>query len=468
MLPRSSMAVDTRHYLCALNVCLSVAFYLGCEGRNTDSDVVLPPVAEAVQPASELTTADPGLSAEVIERTIDGIHTAGGAVMRDAAGRITGVDVARDGNPIGRATAEAVLRLPRLEVLRLAANAISPELLSQLASQEHLTELLLRDARLNDEQFVHLMENVRHLKRLTLRRVSGLTDSGLGAVASLPELEVLALIEMRMSGSGLALVGKIGRLRSLDLRSCEGLVADDYRTLPALEQLAELKIGGSAVDDSVLESVTALRSLQSLLVEDAAVSADAVKRLAENRAFVGRIRSLAFTRCYGVTDDVLSLAIVLPRLETLSVRECPVSGGFLTSIAETPPHMLPKLQSLVVTRAFLSESAIGALPVFADSLRRLNLSGVMLTPQAMQSIGKLRELRSLSLAGCSLGNEAVEPLATLKKLNTLDLSGNLDITDQGVRTLDALLELEQLDTRDTGVTAPNEWHKPGNVNRTDG
>jgi len=445
-----------------------VAICLGCEDQNTDSDVVSPPVAETVQPASEVTTADPGLSAEVIERTIDAIHTAGGTVTRDAVGRITGVDVARVGTPVGDATAEAILRLPRLEVLRLAVNAISPELLSQLTSQEHLTELLLRDAPMSDEQFVQLMQNVRHLKRLTLRRVSGLTDSGLEAVASLPELEVLALIEMRISGSGLALVGRIARLRSLDLRNCEGLVADGYRALLALDQLTEVKIGGLAVDDSVLDSVATLRSLQSLSVEDAPVSADAVRRLAEDRAFVGRIRSLAFTRCYGVNDDALSLVVVLPRLETLSVRECPVSDGFLTSIAETPPDMLPKLQTLVVTKAFLSESAIGALPVFAGSLRRLDLSGVMLTPEAMQSIGKLRELQSLSLAGCSLGNEAVEPLETLKKLKTLDLSGNFDITDQGVRALDALPQLEQLDTRDTGVTVPNGWHKPGNLNRADG
>ncbi len=221
-----------------------------------------------------------------------------------------------------------------------------------------------------------------------------------------------------------------------------------------MKSLRELKLAGPSADDRALEIVAAMPSLDALVVEDSPVSAEAVQRLAAPGGLAGRMQSLTFTRCYGVTDDALRVVAAMPRLESLSIRRCPVSGEFLTRWADTPPDKLPKLRTLVVADAFLSEKAVAVLPRFAPSLRRLDLSRVMLSPSAMKCIGELTGLESLQLSGCSLTDESVKPIANLKRLTTLDLSDNFGVTDKSAGLLRTLTRLKHLNTRGSGMTLP--------------
>ena len=84
---------------------------------------------------------------------------------------------------------------------------------------------------------------------------------------------VLALVEMDISGKALAKLQRLDRLRSLDLRKCEALKADDYRLLPALKSLRELKISGPSAGYRAMETVAAMPALESLVLEDSPVSA---------------------------------------------------------------------------------------------------------------------------------------------------------------------------------------------------
>jgi Leucine-rich repeat (LRR) protein len=384
--------------------------------------------------------------------TIAAIRAAGGTVTLAADGHITGVDLAASRTPADEKLARAVLRLPRLEVLRLSLNAISDETLAQLAAQKRLIELVLRDIPLTDAQIGRLLGNLPRLQRLALRRVSGVSDAGLDALASLGQLEVLALVEMDISGKALAKLGRLDRLRSLDVRKCEGLKADDYRLLPALKSLRELKICGPSTTDQAMEAVAAMPALESLVLEDSPVTADGLQRLAAVGGLAARLRSLTFTRCYGVTDDTLRIVAAMPRLQSLSIRKCPVTGDFLTRWADVPAEKLPQLRALVVNGAFLSDKAFAVLPRFAPSLKRLDLSRVTLSPEALKVIGELAGLETLLLAECSLSDEAIGPIANLKKLTTLDLSGNYGVTDKSAGLLRALPRLKRLETKKTGMT----------------
>ena len=239
----------------------------------------------------------------------------------------------------------AVLRLPGWKCCDSSLNAISPEILARLTAQKQLTELGLRQRSLSDAQFARLIESLPQLRRLALRRVNGVTDAGLAALVALPRLDVLALVEMGISGQGLARLQGIAHLRSLDLRKCEALKTDDYRRLVALKHLRELKLAGPSAGDPALKIVAAMPSLDALVVEDSPLSAEGMQRLAEGGGLAGRMQSLTFTRCYGVTDDGLRVVTAMPRLESLSIRRCPVSGEFLTRWADTPPEKLPKLRA---------------------------------------------------------------------------------------------------------------------------
>ncbi len=384
--------------------------------------------------------------------TIAAIRAAGGTVTVAADGHITGVDLAASRTPADEKLARSVLRLPRLEVLRLSLNAISDETLAQLATQQQLIELALRDIPLTDAQIGPLLGNLPRLQRLALRRISGVSDAGLDALASLGQLEVLALVEMDISGKALAKLGRLDRLRSLDVRKCEALKADDYRLLPALKSLRELKICGPSTTDRAMEAVAAMPGLESLVLEDSPVTVEGLQRLAAAGGLAARLRSLTFTRCYGVTDDTLRIVAAMPRLESLSIRKCPVTGDFLTRWADVPAEKAPKLRALVVNGAFLSDKAFAVLPRFTSSLKRLDLSRVTLSPEALKVIGKLAGLETLLLAECSLSDDAIGPIANLKKLTTLDLSGNFGVTDKSAGLLRALPRLKHLETKKTGMT----------------
>jgi Ran GTPase-activating protein (RanGAP) involved in mRNA processing and transport len=194
-----------------------------------------------------------------------------------------------------------------------------------------------------------------------------------------------------------------------------------------------------------------MSALESLVLEDSPVTAEGIQRLAVGR-LAGRMRSLTFTRCYGVTDDTLRVVAAMPRLESLSIRKCPVAGDFLARWTDMPSEKMPKLRTLVVNGAFLSEKAVAVLPRFAPSLRRLDLSRVTLSPDSMKVIGELTGLESLLLAECSLNDEAIQPITNLKKLTMLDLSGNYGVTDKSAELLRALPRLKRLETKKTGMT----------------
>jgi Leucine-rich repeat (LRR) protein len=388
---------------------------------------------------------------DAIQTAAAAVRAAGGTVTFDANGRLQGVDLAATRSPVDEKLARAALRLPGLAVLRLSLNAVSEETFALLASQKELRELSLRDVPLSDAQLARLLGGLPRLERLALRRASGVSDAGLDALASLRQLEVLALVEMDISGKALEKLPRLERLRSLDLRKCEMLETDDYRLLPSLKSLRELKISGPAAGDRTMEPIAAMPALESLVLEDSPVSAGAVGRLAAG-GLAARLRSLALARCYGVTDDTLRVVAAMPRLESLSIRKCPVTGEFLLRWADAPAKKLPKLRMLVINGVVLSQQAIAALPRLAPSLRRLDLSRVTLSPGAMKVVGELAGLESLALAECSLSDEAIRPLANLKGLTTLDLSGNYAVTDKSAALLRALPRLKRVETKKTGIT----------------
>ncbi len=396
--------------------------------------------------ASQLRASD-----DPIDQSLDALSRQGAAVSRDAQGRICGVDLMGCRTLVDEKLAQRVLELPDLHTLRLSLNTVSPATVARLMANKGWIELSLQDVPLTDAQFVQLIDDQSKLQRLSLRRISGISDAGLAALSKLPRLEVLSLVEMPITGKGLASLRDIPRLRSLDLRKCESLRTADYRCLATMNRLRELKVAGSATGDPIIESLAALPALDSLLIEDSPVSTEAIRKLAES-ALAGRLRSLGFTRCYGVTDDALQIASAIPHLESFAIRKCPVSGEFLLSWAKSCGDMPSRLSKLVLTDAFLSEGGLESLPKLAPSLRELDLSRDALSPQAMLTIAKLADLESLRLSECSLDDQAIRPLAGLKKLKLLDLSGNFAITDASAELLKGLPQFARIDLDNTSVS----------------
>ncbi len=350
-------------------------------------------------PLAKAPVAPPELSGEQ-KAAVQTIAAAGGAIEADEAGFPVRIDLASERVFADEPLVRAALRFPNLKALRLTVSSVPNATLAELATLTQLEELLLQDASLDDLELGQLLQAMPALNRLTLRRLAGVTDDALLAVAACPQLEVLALIEMnQVTGAGLEHLTGASRLRSLDLRNCGSLLSNDFQRLSAMEGLEEVKLAGPAVNDQIAGVITGLAKVQSLTIEDAEISAVFLQRLASHAPTARRIHTLAFARCYGVTDEALQPLGEFPSLKTLSLREILVTGAFLVALKNSGTGPLP-LQTLIATNAFLDDQAVACLPGVAPNLVRLDLRGnAGLTEGSRQILENLENLKDLKLEG---------------------------------------------------------------------
>jgi hypothetical protein len=208
-------------------------------------------------------------SVGVANETVAAIEAAFGAVQKDKSGNIIAVDLANDRASASDEVVKKALELPNLKSLRIAGSTIKPETFAALKTQTELTDLFLKDVKINDNQLHEALKPLSKLRRLTLRRLPDIT-----AVPLLPTLRNLSLLEISFTPDTLPTILANKDLTALDLRGCNGLTSDNYKTLSSLNKLVDLKIGGFAVNDEVLEAVTPLPNLTGLTIDDTFITAE--------------------------------------------------------------------------------------------------------------------------------------------------------------------------------------------------
>ena len=354
------------------------------------------PMAESVDvPGGTTPSKSVGLSPEQ-QTAIERIRATGADIELAEDGFPVRIDLASDRVFANEDLVRAALQFPGLRGLRLAVSSVTEQTLAELSSFSDLEEFLLQDAAVDDATLSELLRAMPRLRRLTLRRLNQVTDTVFDAVADCRDLEVVALIEMnQLTGAGVERLADIPRLRSLDLRNCGSLTTEDLACLSSFEGLIELKIGGPAVNDEVAGVVLALQGLQSLSIEDAEVSAAFLKKIASAKPTATRLQTLAFARCFGVTDEALEVIDELPSLKTLSLRDVMISGEFLARLNEAGKSPLT-WTTLIVTNAFLDDAKVAYLPGLAPDLEYLDLRGNPgITEEARSTFEELQHLKEL-------------------------------------------------------------------------
>lgn len=373
----------------AIATCLAVA--AGC--RKND-----PAVAPAELPAANDPASPTELSVEQ-KAAIEAITATGGEIQTDDSGLPISIDLASERVYADEALVRAALAFPDLNRLRLTLSAVPQETLSELATLTCLEELFLQDADLDAATLADIVGAMPNLRRLTLRRLNGVTDEALDAVAALEHLEVLALIEMNqitVSGLKRPVSGARG-LRSLDLRNCGRLTIDDFGALSGVESLDEVKFAGPAINDAIADVIVSLPAVRSVTIEDAQISGDLLSKLAAHSATAQRLGSLAFARCFGVTDDALASLSAFPNLENLLLRDITITGEFLAAMRDSGSGPL-HLKTLVAINAFFDDETAALIPIVAPNLVRLDLRGnAGLGEPAKQTFEELQNLKELKL-----------------------------------------------------------------------
>ena len=109
-----------------------------------------------------------------------------------------------------------------------------------------------------------------------------MTDRGLPCLRQLPKLTKLGLLEVGITNRGLEELGRLGKLRMLDLRGSAQVGNAGLEQLRALRQLQALRLGGYQINDDTLALLVKIKlpSLTSLTIDEAAVTDAGLAHLA--------------------------------------------------------------------------------------------------------------------------------------------------------------------------------------------
>jgi len=287
-------------------------------------------------------------------------------------------------------------RLSELKELRiLNCRALDDAMVGRLTGLGKLDTLALTNSAITDAGVQTIVQAFPELVELDLSSNTNMTGAALKTIAGLAKLERLSLLQNRFNDLNTRRLSKMPQLRSLDLRG--NMEAGDMTlaVVGKLPQLTALKHRSTAVTDSGLADLAASQSLESLLMQDFAITSAAGPELAK----LSKLSSLEIFRCQGFgSDGVLALA-GMP-LARLTLRDLPDVGDPALAVLAK----LPQLK-----RLYLHELA-------------------------------------------SLGDEGLQNLSSARELEVLDIWSVPRMTDATVQVIAALPNLKELSIRETGVT----------------
>ena len=331
------------------------------------------------------------------------VEKQGGTVVRDGAGRIVEISLARTW--ANDADVERLTEVATLERLDLSLTYVSDRGLEHVKRLAQLEELNLYAAEFITDAALAFLRGHRQLRRLNLRGTD-ITDTSLAYIAALPNL------------------------RSLDI-SFTQITDVGMEHLASLAALEDLNLGGNKISGVGLHVLKLLPNLKTL-------------------SFYGiQRRNAGWGWAPVVTDLELDTIALLSGLEELNV-------GFGVGLGTPRPSDLGpadgEAECRIAGGTRITDLGLSKLAKLTK-LRALDLSGAAVTSAGLTALAQLPELRRLSLWNAqSLDDGAAAHLARVPKLAILDLSDTPVGDDTLLRVAD-LPALERLYVNDTRVSA---------------
>jgi internalin A len=296
-------------------------------------------------------------AAEVIPGgDVQWIEDAGGSVIRDAAGKITGVDL--HASWVTDSDLRKLLQLPDLTYLDLSLTRITDQGMQELRTLPGIVELNLRFAEYVTDEGLAALKGWRRLKRLnihgtkisdtTLEHISGITsleelnigsamitDVGLERLASLPNLRQLTIGGNELGDAGLQALRQMPSLQYLDISGRQG---------------TDSNVWAIAMSDTGLDAVLTLKDLRELRfgctfvgvgVEGnrfATVSAmNVTTRWLERIKSLSKLEKLRVQGCQKVDDESLAVLASFPAIRELDLKGTSVTEQGLAMFRQAKP-----------------------------------------------------------------------------------------------------------------------------------
>ncbi|QEG16772.1 leucine-rich repeat domain-containing protein [Gimesia maris] len=332
----------------------------------------------------------------------------------------------------------------KLEKLALRNCGLDEDDVATLGSLTQLRELdLSGNSSLNDVALFHL-RNLNQLEELKVASYyNRITEKGLQYLRQPRKLKTLDLIGCMLKADGLAAIGDVSSLETLNLKvycpeRVDAHFFDPLRHLKSLRELTlecrQLKGGEGLSSLSQLPELEALHLLQTKLQD-------------EDIRWIANCNSLkALTlNSYEVTDQGVSSLGSLKQLESLNLDRCRLDGSGLVSLQQ-----LHRLTDVSLNHTGVTDAVIPFLSSLSQ-LKRLTLENGRVSSATLESLKDLKKLSELNLTNCPVSDEICELLTQMSALRTLNLN-KTKVSNIGLEGLQKATGLETLSLRRTKVT----------------
>jgi hypothetical protein len=298
---------------------------------------------------------------------------------------------------------------------------------AHLAGLKNLTTLALTNSVINDPTVELIAKSFPKLIDLDLSSNTNLTNSVLKVICGITDLQRLTLVQNRFNDLGTSHLSKLQNLRSLDLRG--NMEAGDMtmEVIAALPKLTSLKHRSTAVSDFGMEYLAGSKTLDSLLMQDFAITGQAGQHIAK----LGKLTQLEIFRCQGFTSDGV-LALKGMKLTRLTLRDLPAVDDQAMEVFTD----LPELKRLYLHElASVSDNGLQNLA----SLKSLEVLDIWTVPQMTDAtvdvIAALPNLKELSIRTTDVTDAAVDKLLAMPGLQSLTFKENGQVTADGLKRL---------------------------------
>jgi hypothetical protein len=284
------------------------------------------------------------------------IVDAGGAVTRDAAGHITGVDLRSSW--VTDTDLRRLMSLPNLTHLDLSLTRITDQGMQEIKNLPGIVDLNLQFAEYVTDEGLAAIKGWKKLKRLNVRGAK-ISDTTLEHVSGIATLESLNVSSAMVTDVGLERLASLPNLKELSIGGNElgdaGLQA--LRQMPGITQLdlsgrqgTDSNVWTIAMSDAGLDAVLSLKNLRELRfgctsvgvgVEGArfaTVGAMVVTtRWLERMKSLTRLEKLKLQGCNRVDDESLAVLATFPALREIDLKGTAVTEKGLAALRAAKP-----------------------------------------------------------------------------------------------------------------------------------
>jgi Leucine-rich repeat (LRR) protein len=268
------------------------------------------------------------------------VSDAGGVLIKDAAGSITGVDL-RSSWATDADLAD-LAKLPTLKTLDLSLSRISDRGMRSLRGATGIVDLNLYFAEQVTDEGMSAIKGWKNLKRLNVRGTK-ITDMTLEFVSTIPTLESLDVGYAEITDVGLDHLTSLPNLRALTIGGNK-LTDMGVHLLRQMPQLTYLDIGGSQRTDSGLwsvsltesgvESMATLVELRELRLAGTPVSGRSMEKL---KALV-KLERLVLQNCKRIADDSVPILSSFATLRVLDVKGTAITEQGAATLKKNLPN----------------------------------------------------------------------------------------------------------------------------------